>query len=217
MTERSDMGHGQESLLTITEAAKARLLSLMEKEGRQGQGVRVFIHGHGPASLQYGITFVEQGQEGADDGTVIDCGAFKLFIDSESAPKLEGATIDYVDDPFGGGGGFKIDNPVSPWTDPTAQAIQELIDTQINPGVASHGGYVELLDVKDNVVYIQVGGGCQGCGMVDVTLKQGVEVMIKEAVPEIEAVVDATDHAAGTNPYYQPAKGGESPLAPPAD
>ena len=213
MTERSEMGHGQEPLLTITEAAKARVLSLMEKEGRQGQGVRAFIHGHGPAGLQYGITFVEQGQEGADD-TVIDQGAFKLFIDSESAPKLKGATIDYLDDPFGGGSGFQIDNPSSPWTDPKAQAIQELIETRVNPAVAGHGGHVELIDVKDNVVYILLGGGCQGCGMVDVTLKQGIEVMIKEAVPEIHEVIDTTDHAGGTNPYYQPAKGGESPLAP---
>ena len=214
MTERSEIGHDQEPLPTFTESAKQRIVSLMEKEGRQGQGVRVFMHGHGPAGRQYGITFVEQGEEDPDDDTEIDLGAFKVFIDSESAPKLKGATIDYVDDPFGGSSGFQIDNPSSPWTDPKAQAIQELIETRVNPAVAGHGGHVELIDVKDSVVYILLGGGCQGCGMVDVTLKQGIEVMIKEAVPEIHEVIDTTDHAGGTNPYYQPAKGGESPLAP---
>jgi Fe/S biogenesis protein NfuA len=92
-----------------------------------------------------------------------------------------------------------------------------LIDAQINPGVASHGGYVELLDVKDSRVFVRMGGGCQGCGMASVTLKQGVEVLIKQQFPQIEAVVDTTDHAGGENPYYQPAKGGgESPFHAPA-
>ena len=83
---------------------------------------------------------------------------------------------------------------------------QQIIDDKINPSVASHGGFVSLIDVKDNVAYVQFGGGCQGCGMIDVTLKQGVEVLIKEAVPEIEQIRDITDHADGTNPYYQPSK-----------
>ncbi|MGH7387102.1 MAG: NifU family protein, partial [Candidatus Methylomirabilales bacterium] len=99
------------------------------------------------------------------------------------------------------------------WTDPKAQAVQEAIDTQINPGVASHGGHVALLDVKDDIAYIALGGGCQGCGMADVTLKQGIEVLLKEAVPEIRQVIDTTDHAAGKNPFYQPSKGGTSPFA----
>jgi Fe/S biogenesis protein NfuA len=80
------------------------------------------------------------------------------------------------------------------------------LDSQINPAVARHGGFVQLMDVKDKTVYVLLGGGCQGCGMVDVTLKQGIEVLIKEALPEIEQVVDTTDHAGGTNPFYEPAK-----------
>ena len=95
---------------------------------------------------------------------------------------------------------------------PTAAAVQEVIDSKINPGVASHGGNVTLLDVKDNTAYIALGGGCQGCGMVDVTLKQGIEVMIKEAVPQIAHIVDTTDHANGSNPFYQESKGGDSAL-----
>ena len=84
--------------------------------------------------------------------------------------------------------------------------VQELIDSSINPAVAGHGGFVELLDVKDNTVYLQMGGGCQGCGAADITLKSGIERLIKEEIPEIVEVLDATDHAAGSNPYYTPGK-----------
>jgi len=84
--------------------------------------------------------------------------------------------------------------------------VQELIDSMINPAVAGHGGFVDLIDVKDNKVYLTMGGGCQGCGAADVTLKQGIERLIKEELPEIEEVLDTTDHASGDNPYYQPSK-----------
>ena len=90
---------------------------------------------------------------------------------------------------------------------PQAEAIQRLLDEQVNPTVASHGGHISLIDVADNRAYILLGGGCQGCGMADVTLKQGVEVAIMEAVPSIVEVIDTTDHAGGNNPYYQGAKG----------
>ena len=84
--------------------------------------------------------------------------------------------------------------------------IQELIDFHINPAVAGHGGFIELLDYRDGTVYLRMGGGCQGCGMANVTLKQGIERMLREEVPEIQQVVDTTDHAGGTNPFYQPSK-----------
>jgi Fe/S biogenesis protein NfuA len=84
--------------------------------------------------------------------------------------------------------------------------VQELIDTMINPAVAGHGGFVELVDVQENRVYLQMGGGCQGCGAADVTLKQGIERLIKDEIPEVVEVLDATDHASGTNPYYTPSK-----------
>jgi Fe/S biogenesis protein NfuA len=84
--------------------------------------------------------------------------------------------------------------------------VQELIDSMINPAVAGHGGFVDLIDVKDNKVYLTMGGGCQGCGAADVTLKSGIERLIKEEIPEIEEVLDTTDHASGSNPYYQPSK-----------
>lgn len=86
------------------------------------------------------------------------------------------------------------------------ERVQHLLDTSINPGVAGHGGFVRLMDVQDNVVYLQMGGGCQGCGMADVTLKAGIESLIKEEIPEVTEVLDTTDHAAGRNPYYTPSK-----------
>jgi Fe/S biogenesis protein NfuA len=86
-------------------------------------------------------------------------------------------------------------------------AVQELFDTRINPNLAGHGGFVDLLEVKDDTVYVRLGGGCQGCGLVDVTLKHGIVAMIKEEFPEIDNVIDSTDHASGQNPYYQPGKG----------
>ena len=100
------------------------------------------------------------------------------------------------------GGGFSFDNPTPLWVDELSQKVADIINNEVNPAVASHGGVVELVGVDDNKAIIAFGGGCQGCGMADVTLKQGVEVMIKEKIPEIIEVIDSTDHAAGTNPFY---------------
>ncbi len=91
-------------------------------------------------------------------------------------------------------------------TEELTAKVQELLDSTINPAVAGHGGFVQLIDVKDNRVYLQLGGGCQGCGAADITLKSGIERLIKEEIPEIEEVLDTTDHASGENPYYAPSK-----------
>jgi Fe/S biogenesis protein NfuA len=95
---------------------------------------------------------------------------------------------------------------VTTMSDELATKVQELLDSTINPAVAGHGGFVQLIDVKDNKVYLQMGGGCQGCGAADVTLKSGIERLIREEIPEIEEVLDTTDHASGANPYYTPGK-----------
>jgi Fe-S cluster biogenesis protein NfuA len=84
--------------------------------------------------------------------------------------------------------------------------VQGLLDSEINPAVGMHGGWVELIDVKSNSIYIRMGGGCQGCGAADVTLKQGIEKSIRDLVPQVGEILDTTDHAAGRNPYYQPSK-----------
>lgn len=85
----------------------------------------------------------------------------------------------------------------------TREKVQYLIDTQINPGVAEHGGFVRVVDVSDDTLYVKLGGGCHGCGAADFTLKQGIETIIKRAVPEIHRIIDTTDHSAGINPYYR--------------
>ena len=85
----------------------------------------------------------------------------------------------------------------------TKEKVQYLIETQINPGVAEHGGSVQVVEVRDGGVYLRFHGGCQGCGAADFTLKQGIETIIKRAVPEIDQIIDLTNHGAGMNPYYQ--------------
>jgi Fe-S cluster biogenesis protein NfuA len=91
-----------------------------------------------------------------------------------------------------------------PSTDEIRERVQQVLDTDINPSVANHGGMIRLIDVKDNVVYIQMGGGCQGCGQADVTLKFGIETAIRAAVDGVGDILDVTDHASGRNPYYVP-------------
>ena len=94
------------------------------------------------------------------------------------------------------------------WDNPEVVAVHDLLEERINPAVAAHGGHIALIDVVDHTAYIRLEGGCQGCGMADVTLKQGVEVMILENVPTVTAVLDSTDHAGGTNPFFEPGKDG---------
>ena len=191
-------------MLTITEPAKQKILAIIQAQGQPGDGLRLAIVGRSSSGFTYDMQLVEEGQAEAED-IVVDIGDFPVIIDSGSAPHLQDVVIDYIEDLQQSG--FRIGNPNPVWADPQAMAIQELLDTQINPGVATHGGHVELMDVQDNVVYIRFGGGCQGCGMVSVTLNQGVEQAIREAFPEIREIIDVTDHAAGTNPYYQSSKG----------
>ena len=187
----------------FTEQAREQVKAFIESRGKEAAALRVGIQGRTSQGFRYAMNIVDAGDR-EDDDIELDGGGFPVYIDGPSIENLRGATIDFVETPQGSG--FQIDNPNPVWRDETALLVQNIIDTQINPGVASHGGFVELLDVKDNVAYIMMGGGCQGCGLADVTLKQGIEGIIKDAVPQITAVVDSTDHASGTNPYYQPSK-----------
>src|SRR5581483_4691652 len=192
-------------ILTFTDTARAKLREVFAEQGVAGRGaIRVAIQGRGPGGFEYAMAVEDPGSQGADD-TVLDEGDFQVFVDPESLPLLRGATVDFVDELMGGG--FRMHNPNPTWSDPTAAGIQQLIDTVINPGVASHGGHVDLIDYKDDVVYVQLSGGCQGC-----------EALIKQHYPQVVGVVDTTDHAGGNNPYYQPAKGADaaSPFYQPA-
>ena len=192
-------------MLTMTEAAAQKFLEAAEAEGRKGHGLRVIVSGGGTQQPEFSLSFVSP-DETADDDVVVD-GKIKVYIDPQSARWLEDASIDYVDGLEESG--FKIDAPKSGIprpSGPLAEKVQQAIQEKINPSIAAHGGVISLVAVEDGTAYLRFGGGCQGCGMVNVTLKQGVEKILFEDVPEISKVMDVTDHAAGTNPYYQPAK-----------
>ena len=197
-------------MITITDIATQRIRGYLEAEDRPNLALRFGVQGRGPGGFLYRLVFVDAADRTPSD-TMVDAGLFHVFIDADSAPNLAGVTIDYVEGARESG--FRIDNPNPLWADPLASAVQKVLDDEINPAVDAHGGWVTLLDVKEGVAYVQFGGGCQGCGMADVTLKQGVDVRIKELVPQIRAVVDTTDHAGGTNPYYQGDARGASPVA----
>jgi Fe/S biogenesis protein NfuA len=193
-------------MIHITEAAQRYISHLLADEDRQGLALYLAITGRRPGGFQYKLGFTREDEKGADD-LVVDAGSFKVIIDAGSAPHLQGATLGFYDS------GFKIENPNAEWSDPKAIAIQKLLDEVINPAVAEHGGYVSLLEVKDDIAYMVFSGGCQGCGMAGVTMNQGIKEVIMEEVPGIREVIDMTDHASGTNPYYQAGHEGESPLA----
>lgn len=195
-------------MLTFTDKAKERVLSFIDQE-ESPVALRVAVQPGSPLAPEYELSLVDESDQRPDD-QVVDAGGFKVYVDGASVERLEGATVDWIETVHGGG--FQVENPnVKPLgTEPPkgelAEAVASVIDNRINPAVAMHGGRVSLVDVQDDIVYVQLAGGCQGCGMATVTLKQGIERMLKESFPQIVEVVDVTDHAGGTNPYYQAAK-----------
>jgi Fe/S biogenesis protein NfuA len=203
----------------FTEAAHAKIVELLTNRGFLESGaLRISVKNPGSPAPDYGMALEEQGQPGADD-TLIEADGFKILVDGVSLPQVDGATVDFFDQLLQRG--FRVEAPPMPvaaaaprpdldLSNPKIAQIFEVIEQQINPGIASHGGRATLIDVREDVVYVELGGGCQGCSMAAVTLKQGVERMIREVVPEIREIVDVTDHAGGSNPYFAGAKG-ESP------
>ena len=189
--------------ITLTEPATERLQGAIDGHGGPVAGIRLAIAGRGPEGFQHSLSLIEAG-EPAESDQVVESGGITFLVENREAEYLDGVVIDY--DGETGGGMIKFENPNPLWSDQLSSKIQELMDTQLNPQIASHGGTVSLHGVEGATAYIELGGGCVGCGMVDVTLKQGIEVAIKDTVPEIEEVVDVTDHGSGTNPYYKPAK-----------
>jgi Fe/S biogenesis protein NfuA len=189
-------------IIAPTENALSQIKRILEQEGLLDQAVRVGISDRSPTGFSYQLEFCDRSEK-TDKDTVLEHGELMFLIDADSVEDLRGTTLDYVDTGFSAG--FKFDNPNKPklMQDPIAVRVQEVIKERINPGVASHGGHVTLLDVRDGTAYVKLGGGCQGCGHADTTVKQGIETMICEAVPEVHTVLDVTDHAAGENPYYQ--------------
>jgi len=190
-------------MMEVTELARKKVLEVAEAQDRAGSGLRITVTGGGTAMAEFGLQFVNP-DEFNDDDTVFEAGEFKICMDPASAKFLEGAKVDFIDETSGAG--FKIDAPNAfppQPSGPVAEKIQKVIDERINPSLAGHGGRVSLEGLKDDIAFLRFGGGCHGCGMVNTTLKDGVEVMIKEEVPEIKAVQDVTDHSSGDNPYYR--------------
>ncbi len=206
-------------MIQLSEAAKKRIEMLVkdqvEKHQKEIKGLRLTVNGTIP-NVEYALAFVEEDKKEAGDVSV-DANGIRFYMELRNAKFLEDIEIDFIENLQKSG--FKIENPkvikeTTPASEvqdipqdldnPVAQAVQKVIDDEINPSLASHGGDISLVGVKDQVAYIRLGGGCQGCGMSKVTLKQGVVVAIKKAVPEIKDVLDVTDHAVGSNPYYAP-------------
>ncbi|HSH45191.1 MAG TPA: NifU family protein [Longimicrobiales bacterium] len=188
-------------MLTFTDNARQMILRFAE--ATDDPKIRIAVHGS-PFAPQYEFALVDE-EPGSED-RVVTMEGFRVVMDASSAERIEGATVEWVESDRGTG--FEVSNPNTRKlgeTEPTgelATRVRQVLETQVNPAVASHGGEITLVDIDDDVVYLELGGGCQGCGMARVTLKQGVEKMLKEAVPEIRGIVDVTDHAAGANPYY---------------
>ncbi len=187
-------------LLTITPDARSKIDGVRTFNEFPEAVLRVRVLAKEGRSFRYEIA-LEDPRERADGDLAVEADGLTVVVDAASATDLAGATIEL--DPTVTGGGLRIENPNEGWQDPIARAVQDVLDRQINPGVGTHGGMVTLVDVKAGTAFMRFGGGCQGCAAVDVTLKQGVETAIKNAVPAIQAIVDVTDHQAGANPYYQ--------------
>jgi Fe/S biogenesis protein NfuA len=192
----------REPRIATTDFAVTRIEQVRTNRKQPDAGVRIAITGRQDGGFTYYIALVPAGEERAGDILVDGPEGIHFTVAVASVPYLDGITLD-VDR---SSGALIVDNPNPLWLDELARSVQRLLDDEINPSVAMHGGHIDLLDVSDGVAYIQMGGGCQGCGMAEVTLGQGVRVAIMESFPQITEVRDTTDHAQGANPYYQAAK-----------
>lgn len=202
-------------MIDISERAQNYFNHLLQQQDIEGLGIRLRVRQGGTPAATCELEFCEPGDLTGNEWT-IECSAFRLYVEGDSVRWLDDASIDYEPTPTGGQ--LNIRAPNIKGRMPGAEAgvverVQYVIDAEINPQIASHGGRISLLEVtSDGIVVLQFGGGCHGCGMVDVTLKQGVEKTLKARVPDIVEVRDATDHATGENPYYS-GKTGSSPVA----
>lgn len=203
----------EKQVLQISEAAANKIAELINTRGKPGLAIRVAIRGNLPGGgYQTEFKFQER-TEATDVDIVQPAGSFDLLFEPSVAEKVQGSKVDFDEKRYSAG--FNIEypprNPFPPgvevrrdWADPLAQQVQRVIEEYINPGVAGHGGWVLLKDVKAKSVYVEMGGGCQGCGLSAVTLRAGIENAIKQAVPEVQEIIDVTAHEAGENPYYSP-------------
>jgi Fe/S biogenesis protein NfuA len=201
-----------EPTVNVSDAARAKVMEIRATEQEPEKlGLWIEVSGVSGASYTYDMWFQAVDEAGPNE-VVQRLGDLALVLAQASVDKLQGATLDLSPD-----GGMVMVNPNSPsppmaarpagdLSGDVAQRVVQILEQQINPAIASHGGFAELVAVEDDTAYLRLSGGCQGCGLASVTLTQGIEVAIRESVPEIVNVVDVTDHASGTNPYFEAAK-----------
>ena len=194
-------------MVEITPSAQAYLLELLSKQEDGEIGIRIFIADPGTPLAETCIAYCRPGEEQPEDER-IEYEGFPAWIDDRSQPFLIDALVDYAEDRMGGQLTIKAPNSKVPNVSddsPIEDRINYVLHSEINPGLASHGGNVVLVEVfEEEIAILQFGGGCQGCGMVETTLKEGVEKTLLERLPELTAVRDVTDHAVTENAYYQP-------------
>ena len=195
--------------LRVSDAALVQVMSILQAEDDpDALGLRVAVTGTRGVEYAYDLSFEERA-EAADDDVVYNQGDLVVMVPADSVDSLWGATLDLPS--AEGQGGLVIRNPNRP--DPLAnldieltgtvtERVQQLLDQQINPALASHGGFASLVEVRESTAVVTMGGGCQGCAVSAVTLREGIQKAILENVPEITEVVDLTDHDAGENPFY---------------
>lgn len=191
--------------VTITESAQEYLRELLEKQDCEGIAIRMFVSNPGTPNAETCIAYCRPGEEQEDD-VMVEMGGLKAYFEGRSVPYLDEARVDYSSDKMGGQLTIRAPNSRMPRiTDdsPIEDRINYVLYNEVNPGLAAHGGQVSLVEVtEDMFAVLKFGGGCQGCGMVDMTLKEGVEKTLKEKVPELAGVKDITDHTDKSQAYY---------------
>ena len=192
-------------MISISDAAQAHFRKLLEKQP-DGTNIRVFVMNAGTPNAECGVSYCPADAVEPEDIRLPFAG-FDALVDPQSAPFLEEASIDFVSDQMGSQLTLKAPNAKMRKVDddaPLIERIEYVIHSQVNPSLAGHGGKVTLLEItEDGYVILQFGGGCNGCSMVDVTLKEGIEKQFLELFPnEIKGVRDATDHLRGDHSFY---------------
>ncbi|MDC0412319.1 Fe-S biogenesis protein NfuA [Porticoccus sp.] len=189
--------------INITESAQKYLTELLEKQDTKGIGIRIFVSDPGTPKAETCIAYCRPGEEKEDD-IVVDYTDFQAHFGKKSLPFLEDAKVDYSDDKFGGQLTIRAPNSRMPNINddsPIEDKINYVLHSEVNPGLASHGGSISLEEVIDNIAILKFGGGCQGCGSADVTLKEGVEKTMMEKIPELKGIKDITDHTDKSKAY----------------
>ena len=191
---------------TLTDAAHDYLAELLAKQTTEGMGVRMFVTQPGTKYAETCLAYCRPGEEKPEDEILV-LPKFKVHLEKMSIPYLDEAEVDFQKEKLGGQLTIKAPNAKMPKVSadsPLAEQVTYLLHTEINPGLASHGGDVSLVEItEDKVAILKFGGGCQGCSAVSLTLKEGVEKTLMEKLPQLTGVRDETDHSVTDNAFYK--------------